>query len=1567
MATQTRRTATDDDSRIAVIGLGAVFPGASDLDTYWQNIIDGVDSITEVPPDRWDRTFYDPEVTSPARFYCNRGGFVDARAIFDPTEFGIMPVSVDTAEPDQLLALRAASQALASAGNPHQRVPKDRIGVILGRGGYLTAGLARLDARVRIAEQLMTSLREILPEVDDLALEQVRDAVNRHLGPEHPEAAIDLVPNLTASRTANRLDIHGPAYTVDAACASSLIAVDNAVRELNSHRCDLVIAGGVHHCHDVTLWSVFTQLKALSASQEIRPLDTGADGLLIGEGTGVLVLKRLEDAVRDGDPIFACIAGTGISSDGRGSLMKPSSDGQMIALRHAWQQARLDPSNIGLLEAHGTATPAGDEAELITIRRFFGERTPGQPLAGIGSVKSMIGHAMPAAGAAGMIKAVLAVHHGILPPTLHCEDPNPLLLSSAFRPVQASEPWSDDAATRLAGVNAFGFGGINAHVVIEQAPGGARQRSKPDRGARQPSDRDTQSPGDNSNPGPGRLLRLAAHTTEDLLQALDAYARSINSDNDTENSLTVAGDETGGLRIAIIDANQRKIELARRAIERGVPWSGRNDVWFAPDRMLLHRGKIVFAFPGVEPIFEPRLNDLIAHFNLERFGFRSYDEPGDARDANDTTRAGSLAREPSGSAGGLSGLERHGRDIIAVGRMLDAALARIGIRPDIVVGHSIGEWSGMISTEMIPRSEIDAFIDSLGLGTLEVPGVVFAAAACSATDASRAIAGIQDVAISHDNCPHQSVICGSEDGIRASIERLRDMKVLAQVLPFRSGFHSAMFKEFLPPFISHTARLPLQKPRVPLWSSTTCAPYPDDPDEIRALVARHLVEPVRFREMTANIHEAGGRVFIQVGTGSLPGFINDTLRDKDHVALSSNSPKTSGLSQLLRVACAVWVQGGQPLFERLFEPDLDAASQALANSGIHDTLASRPRASTLSSSQSPPDAGVHDTSHQLRLGAPLIHLENVKLTNMGGVDLISIPSDPLLAEMTAVIQDAVTASREVVACWRSRSIGVETKDSATDRAASSDPSAADRAPYARPEKQGLQTETHPGPRQITTKLTVSVDTMPALLDHCFYRQPDHWRSVSDRYPVVPMTALVDIMASAAAAMIPDCVIVAVKSVRAMRWLVADPPTEVEVRAMIEEPYRVQVSIAGYARATFIFAREYPRPPQLVDAALTNESSAEINASQLYRDRWLFHGPSYQGVVELGNVATDGIRGTLEALDAPGALLDNAGQLMGYWIMTSVEIDRLGLPTSIEHIRYFGPSPRPGERLECTVRIREIAAHQVRADLELYQRDRLWGLIEGWVDRRFESDPVVWPVLIYPETSLISQMRPGGYSFAVEHWTTSASRDLMMRRYLSEAEREQYGARNPRAQREWLLGRIAVKDAVRHWLFQHGSGPIFPVEIAVSNDASGQPHVSGPFTEELCVSIAHTQWAAVAIVSTAAQVGIDVEKVQDQSERFAEMTLADSERELYERKGRETRQHWLTRIWTAKEAVAKSVGTGLAGRPRSFAATEMDADRLLVNDVWVRTEQVGDFIVAWTCDEPASSQVSPNNDNEDGYA
>jgi acyl transferase domain-containing protein len=415
-------------SDIAIIGLSCVFPGARDVEQFWSNILNRVDAVSDAPPDWGAEQVYDPDSGANHRTYCKRGGFLADLAEFDPAEYGVMPNAVDGTEPDHFLALRAACEALRDAGYSDSNPFRERTEVIIGRGTYVNRGNTTAVQHSVIVDSVSRVLQQLHPEYSEEDLATIGEALRSTLPQFHADTAAGLVPNIISGRIANRLDLMGANYIVDAACASSIVAIDLAIRDLRSGRCDMVVAGGVNASVPPVIMIIFSQLKALSRKGAIRPFSSEADGTLLAEGVGMAVLKRLEDAERDGDRIYAVLKGTGTASDGRAlGLLAPRLEGEELALRRAYEDAGVDPTTVGLIEAHGTATPVGDAVEVEALTRVFGSRNGAGQTCALGSVKSMIGHTMPAAGMAGLIKVALALHHKVLPPTLHCESPNPKL------------------------------------------------------------------------------------------------------------------------------------------------------------------------------------------------------------------------------------------------------------------------------------------------------------------------------------------------------------------------------------------------------------------------------------------------------------------------------------------------------------------------------------------------------------------------------------------------------------------------------------------------------------------------------------------------------------------------------------------------------------------------------------------------------------------------------------------------------------------------------------------------------------------------------------------------------------------------------------------------------------------------------------------------------------------------------------------------------------------------------------------------------------------------------------
>ena len=460
---------------IAIVGIGCAFPKAPSAAHYWRNIKQARDGIEDVPESHWSvDDYYDADPSRPDMTYGRRGGFLES-APFDTLEFGIAPRNLEATDTTQLFALLAARDALADAGYAldassltGRQFDRGRTCVILGVTGALELVIP-LGARLGHPQWRAGMLEAgIAPDVADAVVERIGAGFVDWQENSFP----GLLGNVAAGRVANRFDLGGTNCVVDAACASSLGALHMALLELESGRADIALSGGIDTFNDIFMYMCFSKTPALSPTGNSRPFDHDGDGTILGEGAGVLVMKRLADAERDGDNIRAIIKGIGSSSDGRGhAIYAPSASGQERALRAAYADADISPATVELFEAHGTGTRVGDATEVDALTRVLGETGREGSWCALGSVKSMIGHTKAAAGVAGLIKAVLALEHKVLPPTIKVDRPldnltpgtAPVYLNTHARPWVASSSYP-----RRAGLSAFGFGGSNFHCVIEE-------------------------------------------------------------------------------------------------------------------------------------------------------------------------------------------------------------------------------------------------------------------------------------------------------------------------------------------------------------------------------------------------------------------------------------------------------------------------------------------------------------------------------------------------------------------------------------------------------------------------------------------------------------------------------------------------------------------------------------------------------------------------------------------------------------------------------------------------------------------------------------------------------------------------------------------------------------------------------------------------------------------------------------------------------------------------------------------------------------------------------------------
>ncbi len=932
--TDNNKNNTSASEDIAIIGMSCIFPGASGIDEYWQNILSCVDCISDAPPEAWDQgVLYDPESDAKDRVYCKRGGFLhEKERMFNPLKYGIMPSGVEGAEPDQFLGLRVAHEALSDAGYLDNPEIKDRTAVILGRGSYVNAGQMNLVQHGWIVEQTLQILKRLHPEYADDQLKEIKNELVSGLPPLIAEIVPGQVPNIAAGRIANRLDLKGPSFTVDAACASSLIALDMGLKSLRSRECDLAIVGGMQGGNTVLSYLMFCLIKALSRSSRIRPFDQNADGTILGEGVGMVVLKRLAEAGKDGDRIYSIVKGMGTASDGRGmGILAPRLEGSALAVERAYQTTGLSPATIGLMEAHGTATIAGDTTEFSALHSVFGNRKGKLPRCAIGSVKSMIGHSLGAAGIAGLIKASLALYHKVLPPTLNCTEPNSKLGldRSGFYINTETRPWIHGSAEtpRRAGVNCMGFGGINAHAVLEEYT---------EKSAAQTSSCHKR--------WDSEVFIFQGDSRQTLIsrarQVLDFISASPDVDpKDLAYTLnSTLSKKTCRLAIvasAITDLEKKLANaLERLADPECKRIMSRGGVYFFAEP-LKNNGKLAFLFPGEGSQYVNMLSDLCIHFPEVRKRFDRIDGifSGHSRDfvPSDFIFPRPVFSETDKKAAeeNLFKMDVAVEAVLTANDALLDILNNLDIRPDAVLGHSTGEYSSMRAAGILnitDSADSDQYLLALNKSYEEIAAkgeipraVLVAVAADSEKVASIIEATGGRLFIAMDNCTLQTVIAGAPEYMEVAVKALKRQSLMYQTLSFDRPYHTPLFKEFAEGLSRFYDQWPVVPPSTPIYSCTTGDLFPDDVTAIRRIAVDHWLMPVRFRQTIEKMHADNVRLFVEVGPrGNLTAFVKDILGRRDHLSIALNTTRRSGITQLNHVVGMLVAHGVDARLDYLY-------------------------------------------------------------------------------------------------------------------------------------------------------------------------------------------------------------------------------------------------------------------------------------------------------------------------------------------------------------------------------------------------------------------------------------------------------------------------------------------------------------------------------------------------------------------------------------------------------------------------------------------------------------------------
>jgi len=838
---------------VAIVGMAAIMPGARDVAEFWANVLAGTDSIPEIPPDRWSPDRYG----SPFRW----GGFIP-RTAFDPLAYGIPPASLTSIEPAQLLALEVSARALKDAGYATRIFDRERTSVIFGA-----------EAGADLANAY--TVRTALPALGI-------DGLNDHLPKLTEDSFPGVLGNVIAGRVANRLDLGGANYTVDAACASSLAALDVACKELVGGTSDMVLCGAVDLHNSAHDYQMFASVKALSAKGRCATFDSAADGIALGEGVACVVLKRLSDAERDGDRVYAVIKGIGASSDGRSmGLTAPRPEGQQRALRRAYAAAGVPVTSVGLVEAHGTGTVVGDRTELASLTEMFAEVEPGTCT--VGSVKSQIGHTKCAAGLAGVIKAALAVHTGVRPGTLHVKQPNAFWNAETSPFAFGHRTWAAPVGQRIAGVSAFGFGGTNFHTVLAGYSGADEPRH-------------------GLTAWPAELFLIRGENPEAAQREAARLAALADDRSPLRSLAAVCG--SGPVQAAFVVSDHEGLRSALADVEA---WRGTDTVQLRDGE----RPKVAFLYPGQGSQRPGMLLDLVTAFpRLQAFVDARYERvmyPPAALTAEDVARQRAEITDTrmAQPALGIAGL------------MVTSLLESVGVRPDLAGGHSYGELVALAAAGVFGPADLldlsaaraEAMLAAVG----EDPGTM-AAVSAPLAEVEALLPG--DVVVANHNAPEQVVISGPTKAVEHAVTVLREAGLPVQNIPVAAAFHSPLMAGARERFAARLAATSLGETGFPVWSNVAAAPHTD----VRQGLADQLAGRVRFVDQIESMYAAGARIFVEAGPGGvLTSLVGKTLGDRPHQALRCDDHLT-----FLRTLAALAVAGVDvdtaPLFEDRAEP-----------------------------------------------------------------------------------------------------------------------------------------------------------------------------------------------------------------------------------------------------------------------------------------------------------------------------------------------------------------------------------------------------------------------------------------------------------------------------------------------------------------------------------------------------------------------------------------------------------------------------------------------------------------------
>ena len=905
---------------LAIVGMSCLFPKADDLQTYWANIKNGVDAITPIPiGSHWNvADYFNADPKAPDQTYAQRGGFLSP-VNFNPMEFGIAPKDIEATDTSQLLSLVAAQKALVDAGyatGTHQgrQFDRERTSVILGVTGALELVIP-LGARLG-HPRWRKALKDAGVDAD-VAEDVVQRISDSYVGWQE-NSFPGLLGNVAAGRIANRLDIGGTNCVVDAACASSLAAIHLAGLELAAGLSDMVITGGVDTFNDIFMYMCFSKTPALSPSGDAKPFDRDCDGTVLGEGLGVLVLKRLADAERDGDRIYAVLKGMGSSSDGRSSaIYAPRAGGQKLAVQRAYAAAGITPDTLELIEAHGTGTKVGDATELSSLTEVFQAVHQGDAWCALGSVKSQIGHTKAAAGVAGIVKAAMALHQKVLPPTIKVNQPleGAAPGKSPFYVNTTKRPWLPSAThPRRAGVSALGFGGTNFHCVLEEYSAGKLT-----------VDWD----------GDVEIFAFCGESAQDIKARLAAHAADTPWLEFRRTAYESRRQFQGGAvcRLLMIVTRQSDraslIATAHNMLEKHPEKSA----WTAPAGIAFGsgkaQGKIGALFPGQGSQYVGMLRDIACQFPgmLDALGEANAAFASDPAVAGKSRLSDAIYPHPAFSDDmrmrqeeALKATEVAQPALGAVSIGAFNVLGYFGVAVDAACGHSYGELLALCGAGRITPEALHRISNVRGRLMASRGGDGDRGAMLAVQADEVVVQGFlrdekSELVVANRNSPKQTVLAGPLGQIKRAAEELTRRSIRNRVLQVSAAFHSALVADARAPFAEALRSVAFGKGKMPVYANATGAEYPKAEAEARDLLSEQIVRPVNFMQQIRAMHADGVGTFVEIGPGHVlsdlvqailaPGEVETIALDASKGARSGIFDLALGLARLAALGHAV--------------------------------------------------------------------------------------------------------------------------------------------------------------------------------------------------------------------------------------------------------------------------------------------------------------------------------------------------------------------------------------------------------------------------------------------------------------------------------------------------------------------------------------------------------------------------------------------------------------------------------------------------------------------------------------